>query len=604
VKIPILDILEILSGAETGNFAWEGIIWKIRFPKAITAILAGGALSLAGLQMQTLFRNPLAGPSVLGITAGASLGVAIVVLSGFSATAIFALGQLGFGESWIMLLASTAGASLVFGLVLLISFRVSNNVALLIIGLMVGNMTLALVSIWQYFSSPELIKDFLLWTFGNLGGVTNEQLLVLAIVVGIGSIGTFLISKPLNLLLLGDNYAKSMGLNIQKSRIIIIVLTSLLAGAITGFCGPIGFVGIAIPHIARQIFKTSDHKILIPNSFLLGAIILLACDIVAQLPSSYSVLPINAVTALFGSPVVIWVMVRNRRSASVESENAKEETDFSPTQHSKIQLKTENLKVGYGNKALLENLNLTLESGKLIALLGKNGSGKSTLLRAISNLETPLAGSIYLSAISNEPMVQASTLCTIEQRNWQEINVKEKAQLMSLVLTEKDFFGNLKVRDLVAMGRYSYSNWLGKLQPEDEKYVDWAISEVGMGTFAEREIATLSDGERQKALIARALAQDTPLFILDEPTAHLDLPNRIQTFKLLKKCAKERNQAVLLSTHELDLALKLADEIWLVEKNTVLKLRTSDELETRENLNKVFGIEEEEIQNDFFHVNP
>ncbi len=191
-----------------------------------------------------------------------------------------------------------------------------------------------------------------------------------------------------------------MGLNIQKSRIIIIVLTSLLAGAITGFCGPIGFVGIAIPHIARQIFKTSDHKILIPNSFLLGAIILLACDIVAQLPSSYSVLPINAVTALFGSPVVIWVMVRNRRSVSVESETAEMDTDFSPTRHSKIQLETENLKVGYGKKVLLENLNLTLESGKLIALLGKNGSGKSTLLRAISNLENPLSGSIYFKILN------------------------------------------------------------------------------------------------------------------------------------------------------------------------------------------------------------
>jgi iron complex transport system ATP-binding protein len=358
------------------------------------------------------------------------------------------------------------------------------------------------------------------------------------------------------------------------------VLTSLLAGAITGFCGPIGFVGIAIPHIARQIFKTSDHKILIPNSFLLGAIILLACDIVAQLPSSYSVLPINAVTALFGSPVVIWVMTRNRRSFSVESETTEREANFSPASHHPIQLKAENLQVGYSNKILLENLNLSLESGKLIALLGKNGSGKSTLLRVISNLQNSLAGSIQFN---NEA----------ESKNWSKINVKEKAKLMSLVLTEKDFFGNLKVRDLVAMGRYSYSNWLGKLQPEDEKYVDWAISEIGIEVFAERELATLSDGERQKALIARALAQNTPLFILDEPTAHLDLPNRIQTFKLLRECVKSRNQAVLLSTHELDLAMKLADEIWLVNGNGALEIIDTSDNELMNKVNQAFGIERE-----------
>ena len=312
VEIPLDDIFWILMGSDIGNEAWPKIIYNIRLPRALTGILAGSALSIAGLQMQTLFRNPLAGPSVLGITAGASLGVAVVMLAAGTITSIFAIQQLSSFGSWMVIIAASVGSSLVLLLILLISIRIRDNVTLLIIGLMIGNITIALVSIWQYFSQPDQIKDYLIWTFGSLGGVTLQQLWILLLVTLIGTAIAFLLSKQLNGMLLGENYARSMGLSVQKARIWIIVSTSLLAGGITAFCGPIGFVGVAVPHLARSLLDTNDHRVLIPGTLLMGAVVMLACDIVAQVPGSATTLPISAVTSMVGSPVVIWVIIRRK----------------------------------------------------------------------------------------------------------------------------------------------------------------------------------------------------------------------------------------------------------------------------------------------------
>lgn len=312
VNIPFNEVVKILLGGISENEAWQNIILKIRLPRTLTAIMAGAALSIGGLQMQTLFRNPLAGPSVLGITAGSSLGVAAVMLATGSATTLLSIQQLGIGGSWLIILASTLGAGLVLFLILLISFKIRDNVVMLIVGIMVANITIAIVSIWQYFSEPEQIQEYILWTFGSLGGVTNEQLGILAVVVGFGVFASFFLSKTLNALLLGESYAQSMGLNIKWARIIIITITSLLAGAITGFCGPIGFVGIAVPHLTRSFLNTSDHRVLIPSCVLVGAILMLFCDIIAQVPGSSTVLPVNAITAIIGSPIVIWIIVRRR----------------------------------------------------------------------------------------------------------------------------------------------------------------------------------------------------------------------------------------------------------------------------------------------------
>ena len=297
-----------MFAADAGNEGWIYIIEKIRLPKAMTAVLVGCGLSVSGLQMQTLFRNPLAGPSVLGITAGASLGVALVMLSAGTITSLYTIKELGISGSWLIIVASSLGAALIMVMIVTISSSLKDNVIVLIIGVMIGNITLSIISIWQYFSSPELIKDYLMWTFGSLGGVTGEQLMILAIVVATGLLISYFSSKLLDALLLSDNYARSMGLTVQRARILIVGSTSLLAGGITAFCGPIGFIGIAVPHLARALFNTSSHRILIPACCLIGTALMLICDIVAQLPGSQTVLPINVITALVGSPVVIWII--------------------------------------------------------------------------------------------------------------------------------------------------------------------------------------------------------------------------------------------------------------------------------------------------------
>jgi iron complex transport system permease protein len=308
VHIPVKEVVKILFTPDAANESWIYIIEKIRLPKALTAIVVGCGLSVSGLQMQTLFRNPLAGPSVLGITAGASLGVALVMLSAGSITSLYTIQELGISGSWLVIIASSAGAALIMVVIVSISSSLKDNVTVLIVGVMIGNITLSVISIWQYFSSPELIKDYLMWTFGSLGGVTGNQLTILFIVVFAGLLISFFSSKLLDALLLGDNYARSMGLTVQRARLLIVLSTSVLAGGITAFCGPIGFIGIAVPHLARALFHTSSHRILIPACCLVGTVLMLICDIVAQLPGSQTVLPINVITALVGSPVVIWII--------------------------------------------------------------------------------------------------------------------------------------------------------------------------------------------------------------------------------------------------------------------------------------------------------
>jgi iron complex transport system permease protein len=309
VKIPVGEVFRILFSFRSENSTWQFIVEKIRWPKACTAVLAGCGLSVAGLQMQTLFRNPLADPSILGITAGATLGVAAIMLAGGGTATLYAIKELGVSGSWLITGAACAGAGGIMLLVLVLSGRLNSNVMMLIIGIMISSITLAITSVWQYLSDPDLVKEFLLWTFGSLGGVSGSQLYILSVVIAVGLIVAFLSSKMLDALLLGENYARSMGLTAKRARVIIICSTSLLAGGITAFCGPIGFIGIAVPHIARSLFNTSSHRILIPASCLAGSVLMLLCDAAAQLPGFQTVLPINIITALVGAPLVIWIIL-------------------------------------------------------------------------------------------------------------------------------------------------------------------------------------------------------------------------------------------------------------------------------------------------------
>lgn len=290
------------------------ILIRFRLPKAITAVLAGIALSVSGLQMQTLFRNPMAGPYVLGLSSGASLGVAFVILGFTSRIPPEAITGIG---NWALAAAAWTGAGLVMLLVMMISSKVKNIMTVLILGIMLSAGVSAIVSIMQYFSSETMLKAYVIWTMGSLGNLTASQLNVMLISVVVGIAACLISVKMLNALLLGEDYAKSIGLDIKRARFVAIAGTSILAGTVTAFCGPIGFIGIAVPHIARIIFRTSDHRILVPATIITGAAIMLASDIISQVPGSDSVLPVNSVTALIGIPIVIWVILRNQRNLDI-----------------------------------------------------------------------------------------------------------------------------------------------------------------------------------------------------------------------------------------------------------------------------------------------
>lgn len=303
VNITLSDIWATLTGGECDAVTTR-IIIDIRLMKAIVAILAGAALSVSGLQMQTLFRNPLAGPYVLGVSSGASLGVALFILGapllGFTASPL--LTTLGTaGAAWL-------GAAAILALVATVSRRIKDIMVILILGMMIGSAVSAIVQILQYMSNEEALKSFIVWTMGSLGDVTTSQLLLVAPAIIAGLVIAVSVIKPMNMLLLGEAYARTMGLNIQRTRTLILLSTTLLAGTVTAFCGPIGFIGLAIPHVARILFRDADHRILLPAAALSGAIALLVCDIFSKLLT----LPVNTITALLGIPIVIWVVIKNK----------------------------------------------------------------------------------------------------------------------------------------------------------------------------------------------------------------------------------------------------------------------------------------------------
>ena len=294
VAVPLGDVWAALTGGDCPR-ATAKIILNIRLIKAVVALLAGAALSVSGLQMQTLFRNPLAGPYVLGISSGASLGVALVVLAGFGSSIGIA------GAAWL-------GAALVLVVIAAVGHRIKDIMVILILGMMFASGVGAIVQILQYLSKEESLKAFVIWTMGSLGDVTFDQLAVLVPSIIAGLLLAVVTIKPLNLLLFGEEYAVTMGLNIRRSRGLLFLSTTLLAGTVTAFCGPIGFIGLAMPHVTRMLFRNSDHRVLVPGTVLSGAAVLLLCDLVSKMFT----LPINAITALLGIPIVVWVVLRNK----------------------------------------------------------------------------------------------------------------------------------------------------------------------------------------------------------------------------------------------------------------------------------------------------
>lgn len=310
VAIPIKEVFKSLLGSSASKETWEYIIINFRLPKAITAILVGIGLSISGLLMQTLFRNPLAGPYVLGLSSGSSLGVAFVILgAGFLPNFLAEILLSSFG----IIIASCLGSLSVLLLVLLVSSKLRDTMSVLIVGLMFSSFAGAIVSVLTYFSTAEQLQKFTFWSLGSIGNLSWNNIIFLSNAVLIGLVLSLFSIKSLDALLLGENYARSLGLNIKKSRLLIIFATSILAGSITAFAGPIAFVGLAVPHLAKLLFQTSNHKILFFGTILIGAIIMLFCDMVSQMPGMDFTLPINAITSIVGAPVVIWLLLSKKR---------------------------------------------------------------------------------------------------------------------------------------------------------------------------------------------------------------------------------------------------------------------------------------------------
>ena len=316
VRIPVADVCGILAGTES-NEIWENIIWKSRLPQALTAIVAGAGLAVSGLQMQTVFRNPLAGPSVLGISNGSALGVAFVVLLSGRLGGV-ALSRLGYLGDAAMSVAAIVGALAVMMLIVWISQKVRGNVTLLIIGVMIGYLATAIIGVLKFLSPEEDVKAFVVWGLGSFSRVSGDEMVLFVELMAILLPLSFLLVKPMNLLLLGDRYAANLGLNIRRARLLVILCSGVLVAIVTAYCGPIMFIGLAVPHLARALFHTSDHRVLIPATMLCGAALALVCNLIARMPGFEGALPVNSVTALVGAPVIAAVLFRRRKDDASE----------------------------------------------------------------------------------------------------------------------------------------------------------------------------------------------------------------------------------------------------------------------------------------------
>ncbi|WP_071146473.1 iron ABC transporter permease [Bacteroides ihuae] len=313
VRIPLQSVCNILMGGSNESVIWENIVLKSRVPQALTALVAGAGLSISGLQMQTVFRNPLAGPSVLGISSGASLGVAFVVLLSGSLGGV-ALSNLGYFGEVALSMAAIAGALSVMAIIVYVSQKVKGNVTLLIIGVMIGYVASAIIGVLKYFSVEEDIRAYVIWGLGSFSRVSGDQMMLFVCIMAVLVPLSFLLIKTLNLLLLGDGYARNLGLNIKRARLLVITCSGVLVAIVTAYCGPIMFLGLAVPHLCRAIFHTSDHRILVPGVLFTGASLALICNLIARMPGLEGALPVNSVTALVGAPIVASVLFRKRKN--------------------------------------------------------------------------------------------------------------------------------------------------------------------------------------------------------------------------------------------------------------------------------------------------
>ena len=567
VQIPASAVWDILCGKEPEKEVWKFIVLESRLPQMVAALLSGAALAVAGLLLQTAFNNPLAGPSILGIDTGASLGVALVML--------FWGGTLGVSEATTLtgFTAVIAGAFLgsvtVLGTILFFSTIVKNNIMLLIVGIMVGYITSSVISLLNYFATAEGVHSYTIWGMGNFSGVTGEQLPYFALFVSVGLIIAILLIKPLNALLLGDRYAANLGVNIKLTRNLLLIVTGLLTGIDHG---------ILRPHFVYRSRRSSYRPTVIGD---IEPQHLVADDFAVRSRNRIAVQSHLYPSGRIGHPAHQChhsglrcagdYLCHHQPTKNPIFQLMEEQANILSAQQLCIGYKT-----GHGHvKQVHGDLSFSLRKGELTCLLGANGSGKSTLLRTLSASQPSLSGKILLNG--NE-------LSAMSER--------EISRQIGVVLTDKTQTGGLTVYELVALGRQPHTGFFGKLDRQDRQVVDEAIEAVGISHKAHSYMAQLSDGEKQKAMIAKVLAQECPLVILDEPTAFLDVVSRIEIMTLLHHIATTQNKAILLSTHDIEQALVLADCLWLLRKGHGMRSGITEDLILNGELDTLFDRKE------------
>ena len=499
------------------------IIWDIRLPRILAAVMLGGALSISGFLLQTFFGNPIAGPYVLGISSGAKLMVALAM--------IYLLGRGIAISSFGMVAAAFAGSLLAMGFVLLISMKVHRMSLLIVCGILIGYICSAITDICVTFADDSNIVNLHNWSQGSFSGMNWSNILMIFILTLLSFLAAMFLAKPIGAYQMGETYARNMGVNITVLRVSLILLSSLLSACVTAFAGPISFVGIAVPHLIKSATGTAKPLVLIPGCFLGGAVVTLFCDGIAR-------------------------------------------TLFAPTEVS-ISTVTAKFTVGYGKKIILSDVNLMAEPGRVLTLIGPNGSGKSTILKSIVKQLKSLGGVVYLNGKATSEMKEA-----------------EIAKSLSMVMTEHIHPELMSCRDVVATGRYPYTGRLGILDKQDWKLVDEAITMVHAEEVAEQSFTRISDGQRQRVMLARAICQDTAILVLDEPTSYLDIRYKLDILNSIRKLARERNIAVIMSLHELDLVQKVSDMVACVDGTTVSHIGPPEEIFQGSLVQKLYGIEE------------